>query len=54
MFNDCGTLNVGAPADVAILELREGTFDFFLDNYKNTITDASGSSGPALCSRATD
>ena len=26
-FNDRGTLNVGAPADVAILELREGTFD---------------------------
>jgi len=27
-----GTLKVGAPADVAILELREGTFEF-LDNY---------------------
>jgi dihydroorotase len=37
VFNDRGTLNVGAPADVAILELREGTFEF-LDNYKNTIT----------------
>jgi dihydroorotase len=37
MFNDRGTLNVGAPADVAILELREGTFEF-VDNYKNTIT----------------
>ncbi len=37
LFNDRGTLNVGAPADVAILELREGTFEF-LDNYKNTIT----------------
>ena len=32
-FNDRGTLNVGAPADVAVLELREGTFEF-LDNYK--------------------
>jgi dihydroorotase len=34
-FDDRGTLNVGAPADVAILELREGTFDF-VDNYKGT------------------
>jgi dihydroorotase len=34
-FEDRGTLNVGAPADVAILELREGTFEF-LDNYKGT------------------
>src|SRR5262245_8524501 len=32
-FDDRGTLNVGAPADVAILELREGEFEF-LDNYK--------------------
>jgi dihydroorotase len=32
-FDDRGTLNVGAPADVAILELRDGTFEF-LDNYK--------------------
>jgi dihydroorotase len=31
------TLNVGAPADVAIMELREGTFEF-LDNYKGTRT----------------
>ena len=37
LFNDRGTLNVGAPADVAVLELREGTFEF-LDNFKNTIT----------------
>ena len=37
LFNDRGTLNVGAPADVAVLELREGNFEF-LDNYKNTIT----------------
>jgi dihydroorotase len=36
-FHDRGTLNVGAPADVALLELREGTFEF-LDNYKGTIT----------------
>ena len=33
-FRDRGTLNVGAPADVAVLELREGTFEF-VDNYKN-------------------
>jgi len=32
VFNDRGTLNVGAPADVAVLELREGTFEF-VDNY---------------------
>jgi dihydroorotase len=37
LFNDRGTLNVGAPADVALLELREGQFEF-LDNFKNTIT----------------
>src|SRR6202162_788041 len=36
-FNDRGTLNVGAPADVAVLELRKGNFDF-LDNYNNKIT----------------
>jgi dihydroorotase len=36
-FEDRGTLNVGAPADVAIMELREGTFEF-LDNYKATRT----------------
>jgi dihydroorotase len=36
-FDDRGTLNVGAPADVAIMELREGTFEF-VDNYKNTRT----------------
>jgi len=36
-FEGRGTLNVGAPADVAILELREGTFEF-LDNYKGTRT----------------
>jgi dihydroorotase len=37
VFNDRGTLNVGAPADVAVLELREGSFEF-LDNFKGTIT----------------
>ena len=36
-FDDRGTLNIGAPADVAIMELREGTFTFF-DNYKGTRT----------------
>jgi dihydroorotase len=36
-FNDRGTLNVGAPADIAVLELRDGTFEF-LDNYNNTRT----------------
>jgi dihydroorotase len=34
-FDDRGTLNVGAPADVALLELREGSFEF-VDNYKGT------------------
>jgi dihydroorotase len=37
VFHDRGTLNVGAPADVALLELREGTFDF-VDNYDNKRT----------------
>jgi dihydroorotase len=36
VFRGRGTLNVGAPADVAILELRQGTFEF-LDNYNNKI-----------------
>src|SRR6266567_1193588 len=34
-FDDRGTLNVGAPADIAIMELKEGTFEF-VDNYKGT------------------
>jgi dihydroorotase len=34
-FDDRGTLNVGAPADVAILDLREGNHAF-LDNYRGT------------------
>jgi|TARA_B100002003_G_scaffold18016_1_gene14918 dihydroorotase len=37
LFQDRGTLNVGAPADVAVLELREGSFDF-VDNYENLRT----------------
>ena len=37
LFNDRGTLNVGAPADVALLELRKGNFEF-VDNFKNKIT----------------
>jgi dihydroorotase len=36
VFRDRGTLKVGAPADVAVLELRDGTFEF-QDNYNNTI-----------------
>ncbi|HET7608351.1 MAG TPA: amidohydrolase family protein [Gammaproteobacteria bacterium] len=36
VFRDRGTLNVGAPADVAVLELREGEFEF-VDNYDNKI-----------------
>jgi dihydroorotase len=36
-FDDRGTLNIGAPADVAIMELREGSFEF-LDNYKGKRT----------------
>jgi dihydroorotase len=31
-FHDRGTLNAGAPADVALLELREGAFEF-VDNF---------------------
>ncbi len=34
VFRDRGTLNVGAPADVAVLELRQGSFEF-VDNYGN-------------------
>jgi dihydroorotase len=34
VFHGRGTLSVGAPADVAILELREGNFEF-VDNYEN-------------------
>jgi dihydroorotase len=34
VFHDRGTLKVGAPADVAVLELREGAFEF-ADNFGN-------------------
>jgi len=37
VFRNRGTLKVGAPADVAVLELREGTFEF-VDNYQNQRT----------------
>jgi len=37
VFRDRGTLKVGAPADVAVLELREGTFEF-VDNFENKRT----------------
>jgi dihydroorotase len=36
-FEGRGTLNIGAPADVAIMELREGSFEF-LDNYNGRRT----------------
>ncbi len=36
-FDDRGTLNVGAPADIALMELREGNFDF-VDNYQGMRT----------------
>ena len=34
VFSNRGTLKVGAPADIAVLELREGNFEFE-DNYGN-------------------
>ena len=37
LFRDRGTLKVGAPADIAVLELREGTFEF-VDNFENKRT----------------
>ncbi|HLQ78279.1 MAG TPA: amidohydrolase family protein, partial [Terriglobia bacterium] len=37
VFKNRGTLKAGAPADVALLELREGSFEF-LDNFNNKIT----------------
>jgi dihydroorotase len=36
-FKDRGTLRKGAPADIAILELRDGEFDF-VDNVDATRT----------------
>jgi len=37
VFRDRGTLKVGAPADVAVLELKEGSFEF-VDNFENNRT----------------
>lgn len=37
IFRDRGTLKVGSPADVAVLDLREGDFEF-VDNYGNKRT----------------
>jgi len=37
VFHDRGTLNVGAPADIAVLELRQGSFEF-LDNFEGKRT----------------
>jgi predicted amidohydrolase len=37
VFRTRGTLKVGAPADVAVLELKEGTFEF-VDNFANNRT----------------
>ena len=34
VFHDRGTLKPGAPADIAVLELREGVFEF-VDNFGN-------------------
>ena len=34
VFRGRGTLKTGAPADIAVLELRQGTFDF-VDNFGN-------------------
>jgi dihydroorotase len=52
-FRDRGTLNVGAVADIALLELREGEFEF-LDNYDNAITGRQRlfPSGAVLAGRA--
>jgi dihydroorotase len=37
VFEDRGTLNVGAPADLALMELRDGDFEF-VDNFQGTRT----------------
>jgi dihydroorotase len=37
VFRNRGTLKIGAPAEVAVLELREGTFEF-VDNFENKRT----------------
>jgi dihydroorotase len=36
-FTDRGTLNVGAPGDIAVLEMKDGNFEF-VDNYKGKRT----------------
>jgi dihydroorotase len=36
-FKDLGTLRVGAPADIAVMELRDGSFEF-VDNIDGTRT----------------
>ena len=36
IFRNRGTLKAGAPADVALLDLRDGTFEY-LDNFNNKI-----------------
>lgn len=37
VFEERGTLNVGAPADIALMELRAGNFEF-VDNFEATRT----------------
>jgi dihydroorotase len=37
VFRNRGTLKVGTPADIALLDLREGKFEF-VDNFSNKIT----------------
>lgn len=37
VFRNRGTLKIGAPADIAVLELREGAFEF-VDNFGNQRT----------------
>ena len=37
VFKDLGTLRVGAPADIAVVDLQQGTFEFE-DNYKGKRT----------------
>jgi dihydroorotase len=37
VFRNRGTLKLGAPADIALLDLREGSFEY-VDNFNNKIT----------------
>jgi dihydroorotase len=37
VFEDRGTLNPGAPADIALLDLKDGNFEF-VDNYQGKRT----------------